>query len=135
LKGQTCVARSSTEAEIYALAEGVAQLSVIFKMLYGLFTDKLVFKGKIYSDNVNALKTKKQGYLSNINRHVQLNLEFIKDEVGHLKSETIHVSSDLNPSDLLTKAIKGKKLLDLKEIMGMSSYDENKAVGGKVDDL
>jgi hypothetical protein len=66
-KRQTCVERSSPEAEIYALAEGVAQLSVIYQMLYGLFTDTLVFKGNIYSDNVNVFKTIKQGYLSNIN--------------------------------------------------------------------
>jgi hypothetical protein len=89
-------------------------------------------KVKIFSDNVNALKTIKQGYLSDINRHDRPNLEFSKDEVEQLKSETIHVSSDLNLSDLLTKAITERKLLDLKEIMGISNYDENKAVGGRL---
>jgi hypothetical protein len=69
-KKQTCIARSSTESELYSIAAVIILLQFIRRLLNEIFSEGSVLnKTKLYSDNLNALSTIQTGFLSSANRH------------------------------------------------------------------
>jgi hypothetical protein len=122
-KKQSCVSRLSTESEIYALADSLGSASFGVKLCNEVFPIDKIFV-KLYSDNFNALGAVRNGILSSANRHMRINLEYVRSEHELLKVLLIHTGTSDNVADVFTKLIKGcvfvkaKKMLKVKNRLG-----------------
>lgn len=107
-KKQKLTAQSTTESEYIAMTEAVKE-SIWLNELVG----KLFECGKqtitVYNDNLSAITLAYSKGFSARTKHMGVRLQFVRDcvEDGSVKIE--HMSTDLMPADVLTKALKRDK--------------------------
>ena len=105
---QPCIALSTTEAELIA-ASACCQELVWISRIYDQLNDRKEFKNQPISlcmDNMGALAlcddTKKT---SRRTKHIEIKHFFVRDLTNSEKIRPIHVASEFNASDILTKPL------------------------------
>lgn len=101
---QRHVTLSSTEAEIIALCSLVKEMTWIRRMLIELdiMKDEIA---TIYCDNQSALKIAQSDRISPRTRHLRAQEDFIREQLKENEIELIHVSSNDQLADILTKCM------------------------------
>lgn len=102
-KTQSIVCLSSTEAEFLALSLGLKDLLWIRNILLEL---RYVIQEIVcYVDNQGALKLVKGESGMGKTRHMDIKLQFVKQEVKNKGIKMQYITGDSNPADLFTKAL------------------------------
>ncbi|MEL7339970.1 MAG: reverse transcriptase domain-containing protein [Bacteroidota bacterium] len=105
-KVQTCIAMSTAEAEYDALTQAVKEVrSVLFKLKELKIVCELPVK--VYSDNTAAIKLSEKTGLRSRTKHVGMRLEYVREAVNSGDIEIVHIPTDRQPADVLTKALPG----------------------------
>ena len=94
---------SSTEAEIYAMKEGVKELKFLYSLVSEITNHRRSIEVTIYSDSQSAMKSVKSGALTDRNKHYRATLGFLKDFVNETKATLHYVPTELMIADSLTK--------------------------------
>jgi len=106
---QKVVSRSSTEAEYRSVAAALADIT----WLQSLFTE-LRFPGsipKIYCDNSGVVLLASNPVLHSKTKHFELDHFFVRDRVQQQRLSVVHLPSQDQIVDLLTKPVFGAMFL------------------------
>lgn len=117
---QACVALSSTEAKYVALTAAIEELMWL-KEISKDFQISIQYPIKIQADNQSAIKMISNQKFSNSTKHIDTKFHFIKDISNQGLINIQYCPSELNIADMLTKALGGTKLKDLRSRGGLSS--------------
>lgn len=118
-KKQGVVATSTTEAELYALAEAAKDL-VWFHQLLKDFDVNIHFPIALSSDNQSAIKMLTNDKFSQRTKHIDVQFHFLKDLVSVGKLSLNYVPTESNVADLLTKPLAGTRIQMLRELIGFT---------------
>jgi hypothetical protein len=121
---QDVVAMSTTEAEFYALAEGVKEL-LWLKMLLKDFDVCLEGPLIIHSDNQSTIKLLENPKFSARLKHIDCRLHSVRDYVQKKILRIFYVPTAENIADLLTKPLAGTKIKVLSELVGLFNPKSN----------
>lgn len=112
---QSVVSVSTTEAEFYAITEGVREVMWLGGMVKELGVEKDCIT--VFSDNQSAIQLTKHQVFHERSKHIYVKLHFVKDIVkgGAIKVEKIDTED--NPSDILTKAVPQAKFIHCMNIV------------------
>lgn len=124
-KKQSLVALSTTEAELYALAETVKELKWLRKLLSD-FDCNINSPIKIQCDNMSTICMVKNEDISDASKHIDSRIHFVRDEVQHKRFDVIHCPTDLNVADLMTKPLGRIKLEQFREAASLKHKQELK---------
>lgn len=104
-KQQTCVTKSSAEAEYYALSDAGSQGLWLHRLLVDLQVAKASEPIHIYSDSKSAISmTETSKHLSR-SRHIETHYHWIRERVKEGKIRLSHVPGVKNIADGFTKAL------------------------------
>lgn len=119
---QVCVSLSSTEAEYVALSEACQEL-IWLQRLSQDFSINIQYPVQILADNQSAIKMIDSQKFSNSTKHIETRYHFIKDikEQGLIKVN--YVPAEDNIADMLTKALGGIKIKDLRTRGGLTDLE------------
>ncbi|KAK9067203.1 hypothetical protein SSX86_014529 [Deinandra increscens subsp. villosa] len=104
---QPVVALSTTEAEYIALTEGVKEALWLSRLIAELGV-KLV-KTVVFCDSQSAVHLSKNTGYHDKTKHVLVKWHFVRDIVNSKEVVVEKVHTDLNPADMLTKVLPGRK--------------------------
>ena len=121
-KNQTTTAVSSTEAELYAMKEGIKEGAFLYSLLSEITNHRRSIEVTIYSDSQSAIKSVKSGALTDRNKHYRATLGFLKDFVHDTKAKLHYVPTELMLADSLTKNT--PRPVFEKHVYFMHHYDE-----------
>lgn len=118
-KKQDLVSLSTTEAEFYALTEGIKELMWLKYILqdFDITTEAPLI---IHSDNQSTIKLVESSKFSNRTKHIDLRLHFVRDNVAKGNFKVIYIPTDINLADLLTKPLAGPKISQLRQLAGLN---------------
>ena len=115
------VATSTTHAEYYALYEVTIEVEWLIQLLTELRQGHLVQKPvKIHVDNMGAIKLALKKENSERTKNINVKFHYIRQLVKQGVIELVHVKSNMNQADLLTKPLVGARTKDLAGLMGVS---------------
>ena len=119
---QVCVSLSSTEAEYVALSEATQEL-IWLQRLSQDFSINIQYPVQILADNQSAIKMIDNHKFSNSTKHIETRYHFIKDikEQGSINIK--YVPAEDNIADMLTKALGGIKIKDLRTRAGLTDLE------------
>lgn len=103
-KKQTVVVRSTTEAEYRSLANVVMEILWVQSLLKELKVI-LVSKPLLLCDNMSTILLSKNPLFHNCNKHLKLDLHFVKEKVTYGLLTVAHVPSIHQVADILTKPL------------------------------
>ena len=112
-KKQLVVARSSTEAEYRSLADTVAEILWLQSLLAELHVTNL--QPMVYCDNLSTVMLAHNPVLHTRTKHMELSLFFVREKVLSRQLQVVHIPSEDQPADLLTKALSSSRFLHLRE--------------------
>lgn len=118
---QSIVALSTTEAEYIACTEAVKEalwLKGISKEL-GIDQKKIT----IFSDSQSALHPSKNQMYHERTKHIDVRLHFIRDVIAEGKVELKKVSTEDNPTDMLTKALPLSKFDHCRRLLNITESE------------
>ena len=107
---QQLVSLSSMEAELYAMQAVAQEMVAVGKFLgrvlhtLGKSTEREV-SGILFSDSESSLKLLRNMDIPRKSRHLEIKLEWIKEQVNRQRLEIRFLRGTDNPSDLLTKCL------------------------------
>lgn len=119
-KKQSVVARSSSEAELRALAQGVCELIWIKRILRELKlqrTEPL----KLYCDNKSAINIAHNPVHHDRTKHVEIDRHFIKEKIEGKELCVVYIPSKQQQADILTKGLSKESFNELVCKLGMSN--------------
>ena len=114
---QPIVALSSTEAEFVAATEAVKEDTWLKGILNELWLDHKTVQ--VFCDNQSALQLIKNPVFHERTKHIDVKLQFIREEAakGTISMSKIH--TDMNPADALTKVLPTAKFEFCVNLMGV----------------
>lgn len=112
-KKQTVVARSSTEAEFRSLAATTAEIIWLQSLLHELHV-KLP-SPIIYCDNMSTVALSHNPILHARTKHMELDLFFVRERVLSKQLKILHIPSEEQCADILTKALSPTRFLYLRD--------------------
>eukprot|EP00971_Amphidinium_carterae_P029243 575478-Amphidinium_carterae.3 len=128
-KTQQTIAQSSAEAELYAMGTMVNDVIYVRNFLHELnFTTDDQLKPQIYTDISSARCLTQQLGLTKRTKHIDMRYLRVQQlqSAGELK---IHkISTENNPSDLMTKYLDTAKIKKHSETIGLHPYLGNRSV-------
>ena len=122
-KKQTYVARSTFEAEYGAMSDLVHNILYLQHVKREART-KVNAPSKINVDNNGAVLTANQNKITHRNKTVAIHFYHVRDSVEKGEVQVIHVSTDNNPADLLTKPLTGVKFVKFSRIILNEKYSD-----------
>ena len=103
---QACQPTSTAEAEVYAIAEGVKELSWFNNLLNSL---SIIPKTKIFCDNRAAIAIINNG-VTNASKHILIRWQFIQDILLQINASIEYCDGRQQLADLFTKESSQEKL-------------------------
>lgn len=119
---QKCVALSSTEAEYVALAECLQEIKWIQKLMTDI-GEQLVFPIPVHEDNQSCIVLTRGDRAERKAKHIDTKYNFIKDMVRDGIVQLIYCPTEQMEADLLTKPLQAVKLRQLREVIGIKSFN------------
>ena len=123
-KKQSSVSRSTSEAEIVALAHSLFLEALPMCALWDLILDRTV-ELTIHEDNKAAILIAEAGFsskLRHISRTHKVNISSIRDEVVKEEVSLQHISTDKQAADIFTKALEVQKWGAALNMLGVHPY-------------
>ena len=117
-KQQSCVAKSSAEAEYMALSEAGSHGIWLKRLLndLGIGNDGPV---SLYTDSLSAMAITLNNHKSHgKTRHIETHWHWIREQVESKRIRLIHIPGQEQPADALTKPLERTKLNNFKQKMG-----------------
>ncbi|XP_074355848.1 secreted RxLR effector protein 161-like [Apium graveolens] len=117
-KKQSVVARSSAEAELRALAQGICELIWIKRLLKELKmrrTEPL----RLFCDNKSAINMAHNPVHHDRTKHVEIDRHFIKEKIEEKELCVVYIPSRLQQADILTKGLPTDSFNELVRKLGM----------------
>lgn len=117
-KKQKSIALSTAEAEYIALTEAAKEaihLKNLFKDLGAEFGCIVIL-----NDNQAALKLSQNSMVTSKSKHIDLKMHFIRNCIQEGSIEVKYLQTDKMEADLLTKALAGPRLVNLRSSLGVS---------------
>ena len=102
---QKSVTLSSTEAEYVVMAEGFKEAIFLRCILSFIFPDRGVRCTAIFEDNVGALHLANKPATTSNSKHINTRHHFLWARVANGDFRVVHVRSDLQHADFLTKPL------------------------------
>ena len=102
---QKSVALSSMEAEYVAMADGMKEAIVLRHLWSFIFPDRDVGCTLIHEDNVSAIHLACNLATTPNSKHIDIRHQFTLERVEQGEFKVIHVRSDLQRADFLTKPL------------------------------
>ena len=99
------VALSSTEAEYVAMAEGCKEAILLRCIWSFIVPDRDVGCSTIFEDNVGALQLVNNPATTPNSKHIDIRHHFLRERVANGEFRVVHVRSDLQHADFLTKPL------------------------------
>ncbi|KAG5682922.1 hypothetical protein PVAND_012240 [Polypedilum vanderplanki] len=119
---QVSVSLSSTEAEYIALTEATQEV-LWLKNLCEDFKIDIKFPIEVKADNQSAIKMVDSHKFSNATKHIATRYHFIKEVKEKGVIQIKYVPAEDNIADMLTKALGGIKLKQLREAAGLINLE------------
>lgn len=117
-KKQNCVALSSTEAEVIALAEATKEVIWIKQLLFEI-GQEINIPITIYEDNQSCRHMILNGNASNRTKHIDVRCHFVKDHIKEGLINCLYCSSGEMIADILTKPLQRIKFEKFRSLMGV----------------
>jgi len=102
---QKSVTLSSTEAEYVAMAEGFKETIFLRYVWSFIFPDRDVGCTTVNEDNVGALHLANNPATTPNSKHIDIRHHFIRERVANGEFRVVHVRSELQHADFLTKPL------------------------------
>ena len=102
---QKNVTLSSMEAEYVAMADGMKEAIFLRYLWNFIFPDRDVGCTLIHEDNVSAIHLACNPATTPNSKHIDIRHHFIRDRVERGEFKVVHVRSDLQRADFLTKPL------------------------------
>lgn len=102
-KKQHILSRSLGEAEYRSIASAVAELT----WLEGLFTELNMYVHKpitLFSDSKSVIQLATNSIIHERTKYIEIDYQFIKDKIQNSLVQTLHVSSQHQVANMLTKS-------------------------------
>ena len=121
-KRQTCIARSSTEAEYVALSLATQEIVWLKKLLQdvNVRSEKSLV---IYEDNQGAIELSKNAKFHNRTKHIDIAFHFIREKVGNGSIDVKYCPTDQMLADIMTKSLSKEKFIKFREQLGVSEIN------------
>ena len=100
---QHCVTLSTTEAEYVALAEGAMEGMFVRSVMS--FMQPNVYEITLMEDNEGVKAMAENPLSSGRSKHIDVRWHFIRELVEKKKLKVVHVASEWQHADILTKAL------------------------------
>ncbi|XP_020688717.2 uncharacterized protein LOC110104091 [Dendrobium catenatum] len=122
VKKQTTVAKSSTEAEYWALASALSDVIWLRPLLldFKIPLDKLT---TIFCDNASALSLAHNPVFHAQTKHVEIDHHFLSDHIQNHTITAIHLNSEDQIADILTKPLSATRFITLRNKLTISALD------------
>ncbi|KAF4772601.1 hypothetical protein HAV15_012150 [Penicillium sp. str.  len=104
-KQQTCVTKSSAEAEYYALSDAGSQALWLQRLLLDLRVHKASEPVHLYCDSQSAIAMSQGHKHSSRSRHIEVHHHWIREKVQEGKIRISHIPGAQNIADGLTKPL------------------------------
>lgn len=119
---QSCVALSSTEAELFALTECFQGAKWLLKLIK-YFTKEVQSPVVDYEDNQSCQKMIASEKFCNTSKHIDTKCHFVKDYISKGMIKCGYYPSEEQLADMLTKPLTAPKLARLREKCGFYNHD------------
>jgi len=119
---QTSTSRSTTEAEIVALAQGLFSEALPALDLWDTLLQRSI-RLEIHEDNEAAIKAVSKGYsqkLRHMNRVHKINISSIHDALNNNNIDISHCTTDEQAADIFTKALAAMKWPAALQLLGVA---------------
>jgi hypothetical protein len=116
------VALSTCEAEYIAASLSACQgvwLSNLIDEISNVKCDSVILK----VDNMSAINLAKNPIAHGRNKHIELRFHYLREQVGNGKLKLEHCRTDLQVSDVLTKAVTVETFVRLRNLMCVKSLE------------
>jgi hypothetical protein len=118
---QPFVTLSTTEAE-YVAAVSAGQEILWLRHLFTELGFQFKSPSTLYIDNQSAISVAKNPDHHGRVKHLDLKFYWLRDEVEKGIIRVKHVPTDVNPADILTKALSRPKTLDMLSLLGLQVH-------------
>jgi hypothetical protein len=115
---QPFVTLSTTEAE-YVAAISAGQEILWLRHLFTEMGFQFDSPSTLWIDNQSALSVAKNPDHHGRVKHLDLRFYWLRDEVERGIIRVEHISTDINPADIFTKALSRPKTLDMLALLGL----------------
>ena len=112
------VALSSTDAEFIATTEAVKEVVWLRGLLNELWLNQNTVQ--VFCDNQSTIHLVKNQMYHERTKHIDVKLQFIRNEVGKGTVVVSKIHTSVNPADALTKALPTAKFELCVNLMGIS---------------
>ena len=119
---QNCVALSTTESEYVSLA-GASQEAIWIVQLFSDLNVKNVSPIVIFEDNKTAICIGNNLTHNPRTKHIDIKYHFVRDQVINDKIQIEYCPCNDMIADVFTKPLTAEKLIKLRELLGVVSYD------------
>ena len=102
---QKCVTLSTTEAEYVALAEVVKEVLFLRKVWRFMLPEVGMPCIPVFEDNEGAIQLAKNPITNSNSKHIDVRYHFIRELVAREELSVVHVSSEFQHADFLTKPL------------------------------
>jgi hypothetical protein len=101
---QTTIALSTTEAEYYAVGDGIKEILHLLPVANDMGT-KQILPIMLRSDNQGCIKIANNNQLNDRSRHIDIKHYFIQQEVENKRITVEYIDTKQNVADIFTKAL------------------------------
>ena len=118
---QRLVAKSSTEAELIALNDGLSTLEWLSHLVSELGYSDLP-PPTVHEDNISTIIMSKQGFNSaGKSKHINIRYFYVKQLIDEDRIKLVHISTEDQTADILTKPLTGESFLKLRSKLDLST--------------
>jgi hypothetical protein len=125
-KHQNTVSRSSAEAEYRAVANAVAEATLLRQLLTELHTP-LRKTTLVYCDNISAIYMSSNPVQHQRTKHVEIDLHFIRERVAVGDVRVLHVPTTSQFADIFTKGLPSSVFAEFRSSLNVWSPDASTA--------
>lgn len=122
-KKEPVVALSSCEAEYIAASMSVCQ-ALWLNTLMGELKMEKSDSVKLLIDNQSAINLAKHPMAHGRSKHIETRFHFLRDQVNNGKIIVEHCRTDVQLADILTKALKRQRFVELRNKLGVVSIED-----------
>lgn len=117
-KKQHTTSRSSTESEYKAVAATITDIVWVCNLLHELHV-KSCIGPMIYCDNVGATQLRANPSFNSRMKHLVIDYYFVRDLVQNGYLRVVHLNSQDQLEDVMTKSLTGSKFQNLRDKIGV----------------